>query len=648
MTIKQHRRIIIPLLTILGIFFFTNLPAVFASNGINSQEYVDYGGVNQVTTPAPDEHFCGKDCLEETDIQADNDQISYEPGRVKAILFWMEGCPHCAQVKATTIPMLEKQYGNQLEIKQIELKTPYEIDTLLRIGIQHGYSANQIGVPFMVIGDDVLVGSSQIPVLLPDLITSYLNQGGVGYPNIEELADYLPAPATSTPVSSPVSSPETIATLKPTATTTPVQIKSPVNTTVYFFWGDGCPHCAEAKPFLENLESQYPTVEVKRYEVWGNLENQKVFQKIAGLYGLTPHAVPTIFIGEQHWEGFNDAVRAQIEFVIENCVIEGCPDRGENLLSLKPVIATPSFTSTPVQSEQPATKAKIAVPLIGVIDLSSHSLLFSTLMIAFVDGFNPCSIWVLSMLLSITLHTGSRKKVLVIGLVFLIVTAIIYAMFIAGLFTIFAIVNYVGWIQILVALVALFFALVNIKDYFWYKEGISLTIDDKKKPGIYKQIRQIMNAGDSIWGLIGGTIILAAGVSLVEFACTSGFPVIWTNLLSAQQVTATTFIILLCVYMLIYQLDELAIFLAAVFTFRSRKIEEKHGRILKLIGGILMLTLAIVMLINPGYMNDLSQSMIIFGIAFSVTGLILLIHRVILPRMGIQIGSETESNIDQT
>ena len=64
-------------------------------------------------------------------------------------------------------------------------------------------------------------------------------------------------------------------------------------------------------------------------------------------------------------------------------------------------------------------------------------------------------------------------------------------------------------------------------------------------------------------------------------------------------------------------------------------MEEKHGRILKLIGGMLMLTLALIMLIKPGLMNKLSTSLIVFGIAAIATLLILFLHRVILPKIGI-------------
>jgi hypothetical protein len=169
---------------------------------------------------------------------------------------------------------------------------------------------------------------------------------------------------------------------------------------------------------------------------------------------------------------------------------------------------------------------------------------------------------------------------------------------------------------------------------------LSFTIADDKKSGIYKGIRNVMKAGDSLWGLVSATFVMAIGVSVVEFSCTAGFPVLWTNLLTAQHVGTLTFILLLLLYMLIYQIDEIGIFLAAVFTLRASRLEEKHGRILKLMGGMLMLTLAGVMIIKPALMNKLSSSLLIFVFAFVAAMVVLLVHRKVLPHYGIYIGSE--------
>ena len=434
---------------------------------------------------------------------------------------------------------------------------------------------------------------------------------------------------------------------------------------VYFFWGDGCPHCAAAKPFLEELGKRHPTMVVRDYEVWYHEENQAPFIQMAAKFGFEPGGVPTIFIGDQYWEGFGEGYTdLALEAAVATCVATGCVDAGAGVIEPLPT-AIPAPPATPVvvaAAEQNAvpldtpvdqtsllplpaapSAEMLTLPWIGPVDLAAQSLLLSTVLIAFVDGFNPCSLWVLTMLLALTLHTGSRRKVFIIGLVFITVTALVYVAFIAGLFSMFSVLSFAPWIRVIVALVAIFFAVVNIKDYFWYKEGISLTISEEQKPGIYRSMRRVMNAGDSLPALIGATIVMAAGVSLVEFSCTAGFPVLWTNLLVAQGVTALTFAALLFVYMLIYQLDELVIFGVAVVTLRASKLEEKQGRILKLISGVLMLTLALVMLINPSLMNDLGMAVLIFAAAFGATLLVLLVHRVILPQFGIYIGTEYDN-----
>ncbi len=402
---------------------------------------------------------------------------------------------------------------------------------------------------------------------------------------------------------------------------------------IYFFYGKDCPHCAEEEPFLADLARRYPQVQVEEFEVWYNKTNRDLLGQMGAAFGFEPGGVPVTFIGERYWIGFTESIGQEMEAHVTACIEMPCPDAGGGIV--------PGHIKTgPDPAVQAMQTGVIRLPLIGDIDLAHQSLILSTAVIALVDGINPCSLWVLSILLAITLHTGSRKKILIIGLVFLTITSLIYALFIAGLFTILSLMSFLGWIQAVVALMALFFAAVNIKDYFWYKEGLSFTIADDKKPGIYKNIRRVLNAGDSIWGLIGATVIMSGGVSLVEFSCTAGFPVLWTNLLTAQQATPLTFILLLILYMLIYQADELAIFLTAVVTLKTSKLEEKHGRILKLIGGSLMLTLALVMLIRPSLMNNLGSSLLILAAALLVAGLILLTHRWLLPRLGIHVGSE--------
>lgn len=425
---------------------------------------------------------------------------------------------------------------------------------------------------------------------------------------------------------------------------------------IYFFWGVGCPHCAVAKPYFEGLAAKYPFIVLRSYEVYGNPEGQKVLSAMAANYGFEVSGVPTTLIGPYYVVGYTEEWNQDIERVVVECYQNGCLNAGAGIIKDDPVTQAPAIlaTATPVITETFAALAQnptlpafetagsqsVHLPFVGSIDLEGQSLALSTALIAFVDGFNPCSLWVLSILMALVLHTGSRKKVLVIGLVFLTVTAGIYALFIAGLFSILSLVSYLGWVQAVVAGISFLFGAVNIKDYFWYREGVSLTISDERKPGIFQNIRRVIAVSDSIWGLVGATVVMAAGVSLVEFSCTAGFPVLWTNLLTAHGVSTRTFIALLLLYMLIYQADEIVIFGSVVATLRASRLEEKQGRVLKLFGGMLMLALSVVMLVKPTLMNELGSSLIVFGLAFSLAVLILIIHRKILPQLGIWIGNE--------
>lgn len=417
----------------------------------------------------------------------------------------------------------------------------------------------------------------------------------------------------------------------------PALAQTPTNPVVIlFFWGDGCPHCAKAKPFLEELKTTNPAIEVRAYEVWNDKANQDILLKVSQEYNFEPRYVPTIIIGDKVWEGYNDEIQTDITTTVQACLTTACALKPTTAQATQPLGAAeliaaapqPAADSAPSPTSNPST---ISLPFLGKVDLKTQPLIISTLLIGFVDGVNPCSIWVLTMLLALTLHTGSRRKVLIIGLIFLTVTTAIYGLFIVGVFTLLKVVQFIGWVQWVVALAALFFAFVNIKDYFWYKKGLSFTIPENQKPGIYQRMRNVINNSDNFWALASGTIVLGVGVSLVEFSCTAGFPVIWSNLLNAQHVTTPVFSGLLFLYLLIYQLDELALFLIAVATMRASRMEEKHGRLLKLIGGSLMFCLAMVMLINPNLMNDLASSLWVFGAALALTLLILFFDKLLLP-----------------
>jgi cytochrome c biogenesis protein CcdA/glutaredoxin len=370
------------------------------------------------------------------------------------------------------------------------------------------------------------------------------------------------------------------------------------------FWGDGCPVCAAEKEWLATALEEYPQLTVRDYEVWYDEGNLRLLMDTADAMGFEAVGVPVTIIGEQHWIGWSDAIQAEVEAAIEE------PGGGS------------------VDAEKPATgkTSSVDVPLLGDVEVSSDSLVLSTLVIGFVDGVNPCSLWVISVLLAIVVRTGRRRRVFAIGSTFLVVTAGMYALYMAGIYSAMGVISYLGAVQVAVAVIAGVFGIVSIKDYFAFKRGISFTIPDSSKPGIYRRMRSAAGQ-EQLVPALAATVALAVGVSLLETPCTAGFPVLWTGLLDANGVGAAEAVFLYVLYMVPFLLDELVIFAVAVVTLRAAKMQERHGRILKLVGGTMMIALAIAVLVSPEAMSDPLTAVAVFGAALAVAAAVHLVTR---------------------
>jgi cytochrome c biogenesis protein CcdA/glutaredoxin len=419
---------------------------------------------------------------------------------------------------------------------------------------------------------------------------------------------------------------------------------------VRFFYGEECPYCHRQLAAMEAWERDHD-VEIHRYEVWHDDDNRALFQRLATAYGGEANAVPMTFIGGRAWSGFDENLDLQMQAAIEACADRSCidpmqvlepePDEPADLdePSTSGPVAGPTppppgprdgddaATADPPVAEGADDAATIQVPLVGVVDAESMGLLPATALIAFVDGFNPCSLWVLSVLLAMLLRTGSRRRIAVVGGAFLVTTAAVYGLFIAGVFTAMSYVGYLAGIRWAVALLALTFAAVNIKDYFAFKKGFSFTIPDRYKPRIYRGGRSLLDEDRSLLAVTGAAVLMALGISLVELPCTAGFPVVWSGLLADAGTGGAEFASLLSVYLGIYLLDEIVLFTAVVVTLRIAKFQERHGQMLKLVGGMVMLALGLVMLVSPAVMNTIGGTVLVFLAAAIATAVVHLVTR---------------------
>jgi uncharacterized membrane protein len=104
---------------------------------------------------------------------------------VRAVFFYSPTCGHCHQIMTETLPPIEDRYGEQLEILEIDTSTDQGAE-LFKAAVEK-YQPNLVGVPMLVVGDRVMVGSVEIPQKFPGLVEQYLANGGVAWPDLPNL-----------------------------------------------------------------------------------------------------------------------------------------------------------------------------------------------------------------------------------------------------------------------------------------------------------------------------------------------------------------------------------------------------------------------------------------------------------------------------
>ena len=362
-----------------------------------------------------------------------------------------------------------------------------------------------------------------------------------------------------------------------------------------FFHSETCAMCVRAKPMIDDLEANHPKLTVERHEVTNDPEGRELFRRYLADYGAKRIAVPAIFYGSQYWIGYSAKIQRAVAAAVSR------------------------------QEQEDANT--VHLPIVGEVALSDLSVVAATAVVALVDGFNPCSLWLLTFLLGVVVHTRSRTSTIAVGLTFLTVTASIYGLFIVGLFGMFVISDASRWIRYGVVVLALVFGVLNIKDYFVLGRGPSLTISREQKRAVSKGIQRLMTRRDSTVLLVLSTVALAAGVTFIELPCTAGFPVIWSRIVAAHGIRGTAFGSLLALYLIIYLADELTVLCIATVTLRRAAFEEKHGRLLKLLGGSLMAGLGLAMLVAPLKGSSVQGVVIVFAAALAATAVTHLITR---------------------
>lgn len=333
---------------------------------------------------------------------------------------------------------------------------------------------------------------------------------------------------------------------------------------------DGCPHCAAAKAYLDDLAPRLGDLEVHYFDVAADGEAFAALQQWSRAADVWPPGVPTFVRDGAVRVGFADDPRGRRE--LERFVVAG--------------------TAT----------AEVETDWFGTLSVERLGLPLFTLALGLLDGFNPCAMWVLLFLLALLVRLRDRRRMALIAGTFVAVSGLVYYAFMAAWLNLFLAIGLSTTVRWTLVAIALVIGMVNVKDFFAFGRGVSFHIPTSAKPGLYARMRGVMNTPSLSLALLGVTA-LAVLVNFVELLCTAGLPALYTAVLAQHDLASAGRYAYLALYIAGYIADDTLMVTLAVAALGQRKPTETSGRWLKLLSGAVMLVLGVVLALRPEWLT---------------------------------------------
>ena len=394
----------------------------------------------------------------------------------------------------------------------------------------------------------------------------------------------------------------------------------------YLFYGEGCPHCAKEQAFFETILDKYPTLKVNTFEIYYNQENVALLQKIAETLKIQTGSVPFLILGDKTFIGYSATISpTQIEDRIKECLIIKCPDSIAKIVGIdineKEIVKEIKIDNSKINnnivpenneieividkekevSQSDILEKTINIPFLGTFSIKNFSLPLLTIVIAFLDGFNPCAMWVLLFLVSLLFGIENKKRLWIFGLVFLFSSAVVYFLFMTAWLNLFMFLGFIAFIRIIIGIIALVSAYFNLKEYITNPTGGCKVTGGGKRQRIFEKLKQIIQQKNLVIAIIG-LVLLAFAVNLVELVCSLGLPAVYTQVLSFSYLSTWEYYMYLVFYVLIFILPAFFVFAISATTLQLTGISTKYGRFIHLISGIIMLIIGVLMIFKPEWL----------------------------------------------
>ena len=370
--------------------------------------------------------------------------------------------------------------------------------------------------------------------------------------------------------------------------------------TLYLFHGDGCPHCAEEIKYLKKIEKKYDNFKIVKYEVWYNEENAELLKKVNETFSIEKVGVPTNIIGSTVISGFGDSTGSKIERAIEFYKDNEYEDIVNKIKkSESDINIVDKFSDSERKQDSEMT---VDVAFFGKVNLKKISLMSAAVIIGLIDGFNPCAMWILLFLISILIGMKDRKRMWIIGLTFLITSALVYMLIMLSWINIAVKMTSIIWLRNIIAIIAVIGGVLNIYNFIrTFKDNGCNVVDEKKRKKIFSKIRKFTSEKSLILALFG-VIGLAISVNLVELACSAGLPIVFSELLVINHVSGFMKLFYTLIYIVFFLIDDLIVFFIAMFTMKITGLSSKYNKYSHLLGGLIMFIVGLLLFLKPEWL----------------------------------------------
>lgn len=388
---------------------------------------------------------------------------------------------------------------------------------------------------------------------------------------------------------------------------------------IHLFYGNGCPHCAAEEEFLSDYLKDRTDVKLYKYEVWYDSHNQELLSKVQKEMGTTnKNGVPFTVIGKKTIVGYADGVTdEQIKDAINYYLNNDYRDYAGEITgkvkkaevkedTIKDESKTEDKKENKIEKaddikDSNQTDENVTVPVLGKINAKKVSLPILAVVLGFVDGFNPCAMWILIFLITMLFNMKDRKKMWILGLTFILTSGIVYLMFMLAWLNLATFISKISFIRLLIAVIALVVGLINIYKYIdslkKKDEGCDV-VDKKDRKKIMEKIISITHEKKFIIALLG-IMVLAASVNIIELMCSIGIPLLFTQILAMNNLSTFGYMIYMFIYIFFFLIDDIVIFVISMVTLKVTGLSTKYTKYSHLVGGIIMLIIGLLLIIKP-------------------------------------------------